>query len=161
MFLTSQYAEIDPCMPLFRNSRHKPNLESISNMVSPDLGGKMATFWVCACKLSWTLFARLKSVPMGGGKKWDFRDWTNVTMEDKFHSRYVFFFLIYLRMMTIKVWLFIAQTPALSYNCLFSNVQYRAPDFAANVNNKTKLYYSITMTCFRFLWIFNYPLFSL
>ena len=46
----------------------------------PDLGGKMAAFWACACKLSRTspdsLFARPGSALIRGGKKGEFRDWT-------------------------------------------------------------------------------------
>ena len=61
-------------------SRCKPNLKSTSNMIFfPDLGGKMAAFRACACKLSWTLlFARPGSAPTWGGKKGEFRDWTTL-----------------------------------------------------------------------------------
>ena len=45
-------------------------------MVFSRFGEKMAAFWTCACKLSWTLFARPGSVAIGGGKKGEFRDWT-------------------------------------------------------------------------------------
>ena len=49
----------------FRKSRHKPNLERTSKYgFSPDLGGKMATFWACACKLSWTLFSPARVQPL-------------------------------------------------------------------------------------------------
>jgi len=41
MFLINPNAEIVACMLSFRNSRHKPNLESTSKYgFSPDLGGK-------------------------------------------------------------------------------------------------------------------------
>ena len=31
---------------------------------SPDLGGKMAAFWACACKLSWSLFSPARVQPL-------------------------------------------------------------------------------------------------
>ena len=164
MFSTSQNAEIEPCMLLFWKSRYKPNLGSTSNMVFPrfgDLGRNRATFWACACKLSWTLFTRLSSVPIGGGKKWEFRDWTDFTMEDKFHSRYVIFFLIFFAYddnkstivhcadSWVKLQLFIFQR---SISCRW---------LCGKCKQEIKLYYSITMIGFRLLWKFNYPLFSL
>ena len=37
---------------------------------SPDLGGKMAAFWACACKLSWTLLSPARVQPLyGAGSK--------------------------------------------------------------------------------------------
>ena len=45
---------------------------------SPIWGEKMAAFWACACKLSWTLlFARPGSAPIWGGTKGEFRVWTS------------------------------------------------------------------------------------
>ena len=39
---------------------------------------KMAAFWACACKLSWTLLSSARVQPLfGGGKKGEFRDWTS------------------------------------------------------------------------------------
>ena len=50
---------------------HKPNLESISKYgFSPNLEGKMAAFWACICKLSWTLFSPARVQPQyGAGRK--------------------------------------------------------------------------------------------
>ena len=47
----------------------------LPNMVSnPDLGGKMAAFWTCACKLSWSLLSPATgSAPIRGGKKGEFQ----------------------------------------------------------------------------------------
>ena len=56
MFFTNQNAEIVACIHVlsFRKSRHKPNLESTSKYgFSPDLGGKVAAFSACACRLFW------------------------------------------------------------------------------------------------------------
>ena len=48
--------------PLFRNSRYKPNLESTcGNGFSPDLGGKMAAFWVCKC--NWVMWCYHDTFP--------------------------------------------------------------------------------------------------
>ena len=58
MFLINLNAEIVACILSCRKSRHKPSLKSTSKYgFSPDLGGKMAAFWACACKLSWTLLS--------------------------------------------------------------------------------------------------------
>ena len=68
MFLINLNAEIVACILSFRKSRHKPNLENTSKYgFSPDLGEKMAAFWACACKLSWTLLSpvRVHSPYMG------------------------------------------------------------------------------------------------
>ena len=78
MFLINLNAEIVACILSFRKSRHKPNLESTSKYgFPPDLGGKMAAFWACACKLSWTLLspAWVQPLSVWGGKKGEFRDW--------------------------------------------------------------------------------------
>ena len=65
MFLINPNAEIVACLLLFRKSRHKPSLESTSKYgFSPDFGGKMAAFWACACKLSWTLFSPARVQPL-------------------------------------------------------------------------------------------------
>ena len=72
MFLINLNAEIVACMLLsFRKSRHKPNLEITSKYgFSPDLGEKMAAFWACACKLSWTLLSPARVQPLyGAGKR--------------------------------------------------------------------------------------------
>ena len=55
----------------FRKSRHKPNLENTTKYgFSPDLGEKMAAFWACACKLSWTLLSPARVQPLYGvGRK--------------------------------------------------------------------------------------------
>ena len=40
-------------------------LKVLPNMVfPPDWGGKMAAFWACACKLSWTLFSPARVQPL-------------------------------------------------------------------------------------------------
>ena len=56
---------------LFRKSRHKPSLESTSKYGFPPIwGGKMAAFWACTCKLSWTLFSPARVQPLyGAGRK--------------------------------------------------------------------------------------------
>ena len=79
MFLINLNTEIVACILSFRKSRHKPNLENTTKYgFSPDLGGKMAAFWACACKLSWTLLSPAQVQPLyGEGKKGMFRDWTN------------------------------------------------------------------------------------
>ena len=43
----------------------------LSNMVFPPIwGGKMAAFWACTCKLSWTLFSPARIQPLyGAGRK--------------------------------------------------------------------------------------------
>ena len=80
MFLTDLNAEIVACIPLFRKLRHKPNLESTSKYgFFPDLGGKNGG--VLSIRMQVILdssFARPGSAPIWGGKKGDFRDWTNV-----------------------------------------------------------------------------------
>ena len=81
MFLSILNAEIVACILLFGKSRHKRNLKSTSKYgFFPDLGGKMAAFWACACKLSWTLLSPARP-PIGGGKKGEFRDWTSPLAE--------------------------------------------------------------------------------
>ena len=71
MFLINLNAEIVAYILSFRKSRHKPNVENTSKYgFSPDLGGKMAAFWACACKLSWTLLSHARVQPLyGAGRK--------------------------------------------------------------------------------------------
>ena len=71
MFLINLNAEIVACILSFRKLRHKPNLQNTSKYgFSPDLGGKMAEFWACACKLSWTLLSPAWVQPLyGAGRK--------------------------------------------------------------------------------------------
>ena len=65
MFLINLNTEIVACILSFRKSRHKPNLENSTKYgFSPDLGGKMAAFWACACKLSWTLLSPARVQPL-------------------------------------------------------------------------------------------------
>ena len=76
MFLTDLNAEIVACTLLFRKLRHKPNLESTSKYgFSPDLGGKMRMQVILDSS-----FARPGTVPIRGGKKGEFRDWTSIRM---------------------------------------------------------------------------------
>ena len=83
MFLMNLYAEIVACILSLRKSRHKrrhkPNLESTSKYgFSPDLGGKNGD--VLSMRMQVILdssFARLGSAPTWGGKKGEFRNWTN------------------------------------------------------------------------------------
>ena len=79
MFLINLNAEIVACILSFRKSRHKPNLESTSKYgFSPDLGGKNGG--VLSMRMQVILdssFARPGSAPIWGGKKGEFRDWTN------------------------------------------------------------------------------------
>ena len=64
--------------PLFRISRHKPNLVTISKYgFSPNLGGKNGG--VLSMRMQEILdssFVRPGSAPIWGGKKGEFRDWT-------------------------------------------------------------------------------------
>ena len=71
MFLNNVNTEIIACILSFGKSRHKPNLENTTKYgFSPDLGGKMAAFWACACKLSWTLLSPARVQPLYGvGRK--------------------------------------------------------------------------------------------
>ena len=77
-FLINLKAEIVACVLSFRKSRHKPNLENTSKYgFSPDLGGKNGG--VLSMRMQVILdssFARPGSVPIWGGKKGEFRDWT-------------------------------------------------------------------------------------
>ena len=79
MFLINLNAEIVACILSLRKSRHKPNLESTSKYgFSPDLGGKNGG--VLSMRMQVILdssFACPDSAPMWGGKKGEFRDWTN------------------------------------------------------------------------------------
>ena len=67
------------CLYVIRKSRHKQNLENISKYgFSPDLGGKNGG--VLSMRMQVILdssFARPGSAPIWGGKKGEFRDWTN------------------------------------------------------------------------------------
>ena len=80
MFLKNLNAEIVACILLFRKSRHKPNMESSSKYgFSPDLGGKNGG--VLSMRMQVILdssFARPGSVPIKGGKKGEFRNWTTL-----------------------------------------------------------------------------------
>ena len=79
MFLSNLNAEIVACILLFIKSRLKPNLKRISKYgFSPDLGGKNGG--VLSMRMQVILdssFACPGSVPIRGGKKGDFRDWTS------------------------------------------------------------------------------------
>ena len=78
IFLINLNAEIVACILSFRKLRHKPNLENTSKYgFSPDFGGKNGG--VLSMRMQVILdssFARLGSVPIWGGKKGEFRDWT-------------------------------------------------------------------------------------
>ena len=82
MFLISLNAEIVVCILSFRKSRHKPNLENTSQYgFSPDLGEKIDG--VLSMRMQVILnssFVRQGSTPIWGGKKVEFRDWTNLYM---------------------------------------------------------------------------------
>ena len=64
MFFTNQDAEIVACIFQYSENRATSRIwKLLSNMVFPPIlrggggvGRKMAAFWACACKLSWTLF---------------------------------------------------------------------------------------------------------
>ena len=79
MFLINLNAESVACILSFRKSRHKPNVESTSKYgFSPDLRGKNGG--VLSMRMQVILdssFARPGSAPRWGGKKEEFRDWTN------------------------------------------------------------------------------------
>ena len=81
MFLINLNAEIVACILSFRKLRQKPNLENTSKYgFSPDLGGKNGG--VLSMRMQVILdssFARPGSAPIWGGKKGEFRDWTNPT----------------------------------------------------------------------------------
>ena len=75
-------------------SRHKPNLENTSKYgFSPDLGGKNGG--VLSMRMQVILdssFARPGSAPIWGGKKGEFRDWTNLVhaiLNDGIHFEFV------------------------------------------------------------------------
>ena len=78
MFLINLNTETFACILSFRKSRHKPNLENTTKYgFSPDLGGKNGG--VLSMRMQVILdssFARPGSVPIWGGKKGEFRDWT-------------------------------------------------------------------------------------
>ena len=78
MFFTNQNAEIVACILFFRKSRHKLNMESTSKYgFSPDLGAKIGGVLSMRMDIILdSLFARLGSAPIWGGKKGEFRDWT-------------------------------------------------------------------------------------
>jgi len=77
-FLINLNVEIVACMLSFRKSRHKSNLESTSKYgFSPDLGEKNG--FVLSMRMQVILdssFARPGWVPIWGGRKGEFRDWT-------------------------------------------------------------------------------------
>ena len=79
MFLINLNDEIAACILSFRKSRHKPNLESTFKYgFSPYLGGKNGG--VLSMRMQVILdssFARPGSAPIWGGKKGEFRNWTN------------------------------------------------------------------------------------
>ena len=99
MVLINLNAEIVACMLSFRKLRHKPNLKNTSKYgFSLDLGGKNGG--VLSMRMQVILdssFARPGSAPIGGGKKGEFRDWTNGDFEDfeifSFSARVFFIFL--------------------------------------------------------------------
>ena len=84
MFLPNLNTEIVACILSFRKLRHKPNLESTSKYgFSPDLGEKNGG--VLSMRMQVILdssFAHPGSAPIWGGKKVEFRDWTNIAHED-------------------------------------------------------------------------------
>ena len=76
MFLINLNTEIVACILSFRKWRHKPNTTKYG--FSPDLGGKNGG--VLSMRMQVVLdssFARPGSAPIWGGKKGEFRDWTN------------------------------------------------------------------------------------
>ena len=80
MFLINLNAEIVACILSFKKSRLKPNLENTSKYgFFPDLGVKKVG--VLSMHMQVILdssFARPGSAPLWGGRKGEFRDWTNV-----------------------------------------------------------------------------------
>ena len=78
MFLINLNAEIVACILSFRKSRHKPNLENTSKYGFPPIWGKNGGVLSMRMQvILGSLFARPGSAPMWGGKKGEFRDWTN------------------------------------------------------------------------------------
>ena len=79
MFLINLNTDIVACILSFRKSGHKPSLENTTKYgFSPDLGGKNGG--VLSMRMQVILdssFARPGSAPLWGGKKGEFRDWTN------------------------------------------------------------------------------------
>ena len=69
------------CLYVIRKSRHKQNLKNISKYgFSPDLGGKNGgVLSMCMQVILDSSFALPGSVPIWGGKKGEFRDWTTKT----------------------------------------------------------------------------------
>ena len=83
MFLSNLNVEIVACILLFKNSRHKRNLESTSKYGFHPIWGKK-NGGVLSMRMQVTLdspFARLGSAPIGGGKKGEPRDWTKFSNE--------------------------------------------------------------------------------
>ena len=84
MFVINLNAEI-ACTGIlsYRKSRHKPNLESTSKYgFFPRFGGKNGG--VLSMRMQVILdssFARPGSAPIWGGKKVEFRDWTNLSRD--------------------------------------------------------------------------------
>ena len=82
-FLINLNAEIVACILSFRKSCHKPILENTSKYgLFPRFGGENGG--VLSMRLQVILdssFARPGSAPTWGGKKGEFRDWTNCTQE--------------------------------------------------------------------------------
>ena len=80
MFFTNQNAEIVACILSFRKSRHKPNLENTSKYgFFPRFGRKNGGVLSIRMQVILdSLCARSGSAPVLGGKKGEFRDWTNV-----------------------------------------------------------------------------------
>ena len=83
MFLINLNTEIVACILSFRKSRHKPNLETTTKYgFFPDLGGNNGG--VLSMRMQVILdssFAHPGSVPIWGGKKGEFRDWTSSAHE--------------------------------------------------------------------------------
>ena len=81
MFLTNLNAEICACILLFKKMSHKPNLESTSNYGFHRSGAKNGGVLSMRMQVILdSLFARSGSVPSGGGKKGEFRDWTEAVI---------------------------------------------------------------------------------
>ena len=70
MFLINLNAEIVACIFIMQKIAPQAKSEKYFQIwFFPDLGGKMAVFWACACKLSWTLLSPARVQPLYGARR--------------------------------------------------------------------------------------------
>ena len=143
------YPEIVVCILLFIKSRYKPNLESTSKYGFPspppprftgENGGVLSMRMQVILD---SLFARPGSAPIWGGKKGEFRDWTNCYCAS----------LVRMLYMTWRVPRHVFQARAPSRN----STKYRADDLCGNLICEYFCWMLGDPHCFsadHFLWFF-------